>query len=73
MKQNPAGASIHYGGTLPFAENGSNGSTHPKGRLNGFKQVFIADGSGFQFLSGKGLTLTLMANAHNVAKHAAEH
>lgn len=73
VKQNPAGASIHYGGTLPFAENGSNGSTHPKGRLNGFKQVFIADGSGFQFLSGKGLTLTLMANAHNVAKHAAEH
>jgi choline dehydrogenase-like flavoprotein len=72
VKQNRPGASIHYGGTLPFDANGQGESTHPSGKLNGFNKVYIADGSGFRFLSGKGLTLTLMANAHKVANYATE-
>jgi hypothetical protein len=35
--------------------------------LGGTKNVFVADGSGFKYLPAKGLTLTLMANAHLVA------
>jgi hypothetical protein len=72
VKRNLAGASVHYGGTLPFNNDNCILSTHPKGKLNGYKDIYIADGSGFRFLSGKGLTLTLMANAHNVANYAAK-
>ena len=31
---------------------------------------FVADGSGFRSLPAKGLTFTLMANAHRVAREA---
>jgi len=64
------GSSIHYTGTLPFA-NGENGRAHaldPSGRLHGTKNVFVADGSGFTYLPAKSLTLSLMANAHLVAE-----
>lgn len=61
------GSSIHYGGTLPFSEDGSIGTTAKDGHLNGFSNVYIADGSAFTFLSAKGITFTLMANAHLVA------
>jgi hypothetical protein len=72
VQRNKHGASIHYGGTLPF--NTTQTPTHTNnGRLTNYQHVFVADGSGFQFLSGKGLTLTLMAYAHHVAKQASEH
>ncbi len=63
------GASIHYSGTLPFSENDAMYHLSPEGKLYGTNNVFVADGSGFRFLSGKGLTLSLMANAHLVAKN----
>ncbi|HTL81174.1 MAG TPA: GMC oxidoreductase [Bacteroidia bacterium] len=63
------GASIHYAGVLPFGETGNAFHLHPSGRLHGTKNVFVADGSGFSFLPAKGLTLSLMANAHNVAQN----
>jgi choline dehydrogenase-like flavoprotein len=59
----PHGGSIHYAGTLPFSESGNKFSLHPNGKLAGTKNVFVADGSGFNYLPAKGLTLTLMANA----------
>ncbi len=63
------GSSIHYAGTIPFSDDENKfGTTHPSGKLNGTKNVFIADGSGFKYLPAKGITLSLMANAHNVAK-----
>jgi hypothetical protein len=62
------GSSIHYAGTLPFSESGKH-SVSPGGRLNGTKNVFVADGSGFKYLPAKGLTFSLMANAHNVASN----
>lgn len=64
------GGSIHYAGSLPFSLDETPGSTHPSGRLNGTRSVFVADGSGFTYLPAKGITLTLMANAHRTAKAA---
>lgn len=64
------GGSIHYAGTLPFDNKGENFTLYSNGKLGGTKNVFVADGSGFNYLPAKGLTLTLMANAYNVAKNA---
>ena len=66
----PNGGSIHYAGTLPFNESGELFTLHSNGKLAGTKSVFVADGSGFNYLPAKGLTFTLMANAYNVAKNA---
>jgi hypothetical protein len=65
--QLPHGSSIHYAGTLPFDQNGNKFTTYPDGRLAQTKHVFIADASPFRFLPAKGLTFTLMANAHRTA------
>ena len=67
--QTPAGGSIHYGGTLPFSEKNELFSVLKNGKLGGTKNVYVADGSGFKYLPAKGVTLTLMANAHRVAKN----
>lgn len=64
------GASIHYAGPLCFNTNEQPFTLAMSGRLNGTKNVFVADGSGFKFLPAKGITLSLMANAHVVAKNA---
>ncbi|MDR3608523.1 MAG: GMC oxidoreductase [Oligoflexia bacterium] len=64
------GASIHYGGTLPFSTAEKEFHTAPDGRLYGTSRVFIADGSAFRYLPAKGPTLTFMAHAHRVARHA---
>jgi choline dehydrogenase-like flavoprotein len=61
------GASIHYAGTLPFSATQEHLTLKENGLLHGTKNVYVADGSGFTFLPAKGLTLTLMANAHRVA------
>lgn len=66
----PNGGSIHYAGTLPFNTNGEGFTLYPDGKLAGTKNVFVADGSGFNYLPAKGLTFTLMANAYNVAKNS---
>lgn len=70
LQQNHHGSSIHYGGTMPYHQQNSKASLAKNGLLTGFKNVFVTDGSGFQFLSGKGLTLTLMAHSHLIAKNA---
>jgi Choline dehydrogenase and related flavoproteins len=61
------GASIHYGGTLPVSVEENAYTMDQDGRLHGTKRIFIADGSGLKYLPAKGLTLSLMANAHRVA------
>lgn len=63
------GASIHYAGTLPFG-SGQPYSLYSNGLLAGTKNIFVGDGSGFRYLPSKGLTLSLMANAHLVAKES---
>jgi hypothetical protein len=67
------GSSIHYAGTLPFSKKEKMFTVQPNGRLSNTKNVFIADGAGFTFLPAKGITLTLMANAHNTALNVLQH
>lgn len=62
------GSSIHYAGVLPFSATEKEFALAPSGRLYGTANVYVADGSGFTFLPAKGLTLSLMANAHLVAE-----
>ncbi len=64
------GASIHYAGTLPYAEEDRPYTTAADGRLHHAPNVYIADGSSWRFMPAKGLTLTLMANARRVAAQA---
>jgi hypothetical protein len=72
MKRVPTehGSSIHYAGTLPFSKtNRGEFSLSPSGQLHGTKNVYVADSSGFNYLPAKGLTFTLMANAHIIAEN----
>jgi GMC oxidoreductase len=62
------GASIHYAGTLPFSKEEKPFTLDKSGRLHGTKNVFVADSSGFTYLPAKGLTFSLMANAHRTAE-----
>jgi choline dehydrogenase-like flavoprotein len=71
--RNMHGASIHYGGTTPFSADPVPGTISPHGKLHGCNAVYVADGSGFKFLPGKGVTLSIMANAHLTARYAFEH
>jgi hypothetical protein len=64
------GASVHYAGVLPFSESKDEFHLSANGKLHGYSRVHVADGSGFRFLPAKGLTLSLMANAHIAAKNA---
>jgi hypothetical protein len=63
------GSGIHYAGTLPFSKKPKNLRLSPNGRLHGTQHVYAADSSGFRFLPAKGLTFTLMANAHIIAEN----
>jgi hypothetical protein len=63
------GSSIHYAGTLPFTSENSGVGIQKNGKLNNSKNIYVADGSGFLYLPAKGLTFSLMANAHNVARN----
>jgi hypothetical protein len=72
-QMNPGnGSSIHYGGTLPFSDNELLGRTDVNGKLYGTSNVYSADGASFSFLPAKGITLSIMANAHRVALHLIE-
>ena len=64
----PLGSSLHYAGTLPFANEERSLTLAPDGRLRGSRNVYVADASGFTFLPAKPVTLSLMANAHRVAE-----
>ena len=67
----PAGATVHYAGTLPFGDGVTPGTLAADGRLAGTRRVFVADGSGLRDLPGNGLTFTLMAWAHVVGSDLA--
>lgn len=66
------GGSIHYAGTIPFSNEERLGTTGEDGRLHHTKSVYVADASSFKYLPAKGITLSLMANAHRVAKKIIE-
>ncbi len=64
------GASIHYAGTLPFSDQDKPFTLSSTGRLHGTRSVYVADSAGFNYLPAKGLTFSLMANAHVTARNA---
>ena len=64
------GSAVHYAGTLPFNSQGKELSLQDSGRLNGTNHVYVSDSSGFRYLPAKGLTFTLMANAHIISSNA---
>jgi hypothetical protein len=67
----PAGASIHYAGTLPFGDSGQPFTCGADGALHGARNVYVADSASWRYLPAKGLTFTLMANARRVSGLAA--
>ncbi|MDP4266213.1 MAG: hypothetical protein Q8880_02105 [Bacteroidota bacterium] len=64
------GSSIHYAGTIPYNNNNYLFSLNANGNIAGTENVYVADGSGFNYLPAKGITFTLMANAHVVAMNS---
>ncbi|MCF8258043.1 MAG: hypothetical protein K9J06_10830 [Flavobacteriales bacterium] len=69
-KVNPGmGASIHYAGVLPMSTSEGLCHTSPEGRLYGTRNVWVGDASSFRYLPAKGISFTLMANAHRVASN----
>ncbi len=71
--QTEHGASVHYAGTLPFSTTEKPYHTDPSGRLYGTRNVYVADSSPFRFLPARGLTFTLLANAHLTAENVLKH
>jgi hypothetical protein len=61
------GASIHYAGCLPFSQADKAYHLSTTGRLHGTNNIYVADGSGFNYLPAKGITLSIMAYAHLTA------
>jgi choline dehydrogenase-like flavoprotein len=66
------GSSIHYAGTFPMATDGGELTCDATCRLRATNSVYLADGSSFPYLSAKGLTFTIMANANRVGTLLAE-
>ena len=66
------GSSIHYAGTFPMAEEGSELTCDADCRLRATRGVYLADGSAFPYLPAKGLTFTIMANANRIGTHLAK-
>ena len=64
----PAGASVHYAGTLPYSPRQQTLATCSSGRSYDFNNLVLADAVTFPSLPAKGLTLTIMANASRTAK-----
>ncbi len=62
------GSSIHYAGTLPFSKKDEAFTLRNDGKLHGTQHVYVADSSGFTYLPARGLTFSLLANAHTVAE-----
>jgi hypothetical protein len=61
------GSSLHYGGTFPIRPDGDDPLTCDRSsRLRATARVWVADGSLFPWLSPKGLTFNIMANANRV-------
>ncbi|MCE7974956.1 MAG: hypothetical protein DYG92_11645 [Leptolyngbya sp. PLA1] len=60
------GASIHYAATLSMSARPGSLNTSPDGSLAALPGVFAADSSVFPRLPARGVTFTMMANAHRI-------
>jgi choline dehydrogenase-like flavoprotein len=64
------GASVHYAGTLPIAEQKTPYTASKYSQSHDFPNLYFVDGTTFPFLPAKQLTFTMMANAVRVAECA---
>jgi choline dehydrogenase-like flavoprotein len=63
------GASIHYAGTIPVsAPNQHPIGMNEHGLVHDTKNVYVFDSSGWTYLPSRGLTFTIMANAHRLSE-----
>jgi hypothetical protein len=66
-------ASIHYAGTVPFANPLlPEFHTNPDGTIEGLPRVYAGDSASWNFLPAKGLSFTLAANGIRVARRVAQ-
>jgi choline dehydrogenase-like flavoprotein len=63
------GASLRYGGTFPMTRDDRPLTVEPNGRLRGTRSIYLVDSSTFPYLSAKGVTFTMMANANRIGEH----
>lgn len=69
----PPGKSYHYGGSFPHAKDPLPGrETDSQGRLHPWRNVHLVDASVFPTVSATTFTLTIMANAHRIARGVVE-
>lgn len=61
----PAGAGIHYAGTIPMGDGPL--CSNAAGRANAYRNLYLCDGASFPSLPSKSITLNLVANAIRVA------
>ncbi len=67
------GKSYHYGGSFPHAKEPRQGrETDLQGRLHPWRSVHLVDASVFPTVSATTFTLTIMANAHRIARTVAK-
>ncbi len=73
MIKTKMGGSIHYAGTMPISNPGQHPlGMHANGLIHGTKNVYCFDSSGWTYLPSRGLTFTIMANAHRLASKLQE-
>mgnify|MGYP001370738881 FL=1 len=63
------GNDFHYFGSIPISNKKNKLSVNENCQLNGYKNIFIIDGSVIDFKSNKYPLGLIMANARRVAKH----
>ncbi len=63
------GASIHYAGTIPISASVQHAiGMNAQGLVHATKNVYVFDSSGWTYLPSRGLTFTIMANAHRLSE-----
>ena len=67
----PPGGGNHFGGSFPMARDPHGLQTDIWGRVAGLDRVHVADASCFPSITATTITLSVMANAHRIARHAA--
>jgi choline dehydrogenase-like flavoprotein len=66
------GKSYHFGGSFPHATNPSGRESDVLGRVDAWRSIHLVDASVFPTVSATTFTLTIMANAHRIARRLLE-
>jgi choline dehydrogenase-like flavoprotein len=66
------GKSYHFGGSFPHATNPSGRESDVLGRVDAWRSIHLVDASVFPTVSATTFTLTIMANAHRIARRVLE-